>query len=58
MLILWVSESVHTITVTDYNHFVLLSFIGIAVGHTYYYLEDVFPNRPGGIKLIKTPGFM
>lgn len=27
----------------------------MAVGHIYYFLEDVFPNQPGGMKLLKTP---
>ncbi|XP_013870073.1 derlin-3 [Austrofundulus limnaeus] len=34
---------------------VLVDLLGIAVGHVYYYLEDVFPNRPGGRKLLTTP---
>ena len=29
--------------------------LGMAVGHIYYFLEDVFPNQPGGMKLIRTP---
>ena len=29
--------------------------LGMAVGHIYYFLEDVFPNQPGGMKLLKTP---
>lgn len=33
-------------------------FTGIAVGHIYYFLEDVFPNQPGGKKLLLTPGFL
>ncbi len=32
--------------------------IGIAVGHTYYYLEDVFPNQSGGFRILKTPKIM
>ena len=28
--------------------------IGISVGHLYYFLEDVFPNQPGGLKVLKT----
>lgn len=32
--------------------------MGIIVGHTYYYLEDVFPTQPGGIRLLKTPRFI
>ena len=31
---------------------------GIAVGHVYYFLEDVFPNQPGGKRLLLTPGFL
>lgn len=32
--------------------------IGIIVGHTYYYLEDIYPNRPGGRRLLQTPQFL
>uniref|UniRef100_A0A182W5E2 Derlin n=1 Tax=Anopheles minimus TaxID=112268 RepID=A0A182W5E2_9DIPT len=32
-----------------------VDLIGIVVGHTYYFLEDVLPNQPGGMKLLKTP---
>lgn len=35
-----------------------LSPAGIAVGHIYYFLEDVFPNQPGGKRLLLTPGFL
>ncbi len=31
---------------------------GIGVGHAYYFLEDVFPNKPGGFHLLRTPTFM
>ena len=34
---------------------VSVDLLGMAVGHTYYYLEDIFPNQPGGFKIIKTP---
>ena len=37
---------------------VLVDLVGIAVGHAYYFLEDVFPNKPGGVHLLKTPAFM
>lgn len=37
---------------------VLRSPTGIAVGHIYYFLEDVFPNQPGGKRLLLTPGFL
>lgn len=30
----------------------------MAVGHIYYFLEDVFPTQRGGFKLIKTPGIL
>lgn len=28
---------------------------GIAIGHLYFFLEDVFPNQPGGRRLLATP---
>uniref|UniRef100_F7GGU1 Derlin n=1 Tax=Monodelphis domestica TaxID=13616 RepID=F7GGU1_MONDO len=31
---------------------------GIAVGHIYFFLEDVFPNQPGGARILKTPAFL
>lgn len=31
--------------------------LGIAVGHVYYWLEDVYP-RISGRRLLKTPAFM
>lgn len=31
---------------------------GIAVGHVYYFLEDVFPEQQGGFRILKTPGIM
>jgi len=34
---------------------VSVDLLGMAVGHTYFYLEDIFPNQPGGFKLLKTP---
>ncbi|XP_038162456.1 derlin-2-like isoform X2 [Cyprinodon tularosa] len=34
---------------------VAADLLGIAVGHVYYFLEDVFPNRPGGRQLLTTP---
>ena len=34
------------------------SISGIVVGHVYYFLEDVFPNKPGGLKLLRTPQFL
>lgn len=32
--------------------------LGIAVGHIYFFLEDVFPNQPGGIRILKTPSIL
>lgn len=37
---------------------VMVDLIGIAVGHVYYFLEDVFPEQPGGFRILKTPGIM
>lgn len=37
---------------------VLVDLMGIAVGHVYYFLEDVFPNQPGGFRVLKTPPFI
>lgn len=34
---------------------VSVDILGMAVGHAYYFLEDVFPHQPGGVKLLKTP---
>lgn len=30
----------------------------ILVGHIYYFLEDVFPNQPGGKRLLLTPSVL
>nr|XP_009931533.1 PREDICTED: derlin-2-like [Opisthocomus hoazin] len=37
---------------------IIIDLLGIAVGHIYYFLEDVFPNQPGGKKLLLTPGIL
>ncbi|KAK3856693.1 hypothetical protein Pcinc_019312 [Petrolisthes cinctipes] len=37
---------------------ILVDLVGIAVGHVYYFLEDVFPARSGGIRILKTPQFL
>ncbi|KAF0299684.1 Derlin-2 [Amphibalanus amphitrite] len=34
---------------------VSVDLMGIAVGHAYFFLEDVFPNQPGGFRLLKVP---
>lgn len=37
---------------------IIVDLLGIVVGHVYYFLEDVFPNKPGGLKLLRTPQFL
>ncbi|KAL5477172.1 hypothetical protein EMCRGX_G023925 [Ephydatia muelleri] len=37
---------------------VLSDLVGIGIGHAYYFLEDVFPSKPGGFKILRTPQFM
>ncbi|XP_042822005.1 derlin-2 isoform X1 [Panthera tigris] len=37
---------------------VIVDLLGIAVGHIYFFLEDVFPNQPGGIRILKTPSVL
>ncbi|MBN3296079.1 DERL2 protein, partial [Amia calva] len=37
---------------------IVIDLLGIGVGHVYYFLEDVFPNQPGGRKLLGTPGLL
>lgn len=34
---------------------IAVDLMGIAVGHIYFFLEDVFPNQPGGFRILKTP---
>ncbi|CAK1551090.1 unnamed protein product [Leptosia nina] len=53
-----------------YLPFVLLGFsvllgnsisvdvVGMAIGHIYYFLEDVWPRQARGQKLLKTPNFL
>ncbi|KAG9509918.1 Derlin-2, partial [Fragariocoptes setiger] len=36
----------------------LVDLIGIAVGHFYYFFEDVLPLQPHGFRLLKTPSFI
>ncbi|XP_075071912.1 derlin-3 isoform X2 [Mixophyes fleayi] len=36
----------------------LVNLLGIATGHIYFFLEDVFPNQPGGKKLLVTPALL
>jgi len=35
-----------------------VDILGMVIGHVYYFLEDVFPNQPGGSKLLVTPQFL
>ncbi|CAB0029719.1 unnamed protein product [Trichogramma brassicae] len=37
---------------------VWVDLIGIAVGHMYYFAEDVFPLQSGGWRILKTPNFL
>jgi len=37
---------------------VIVDFMGIACGHFYYFLEDVFPNQQNGFKVLYTPHFL
>ena len=33
----------------------VVDLLGMAAGHTYYYLEDIYPHTPHGKRLLKTP---
>ena len=37
-----------------------MDLVGVAAGHVYFYLEDVYPNPPGRTrpKLLRTPRFL
>lgn len=37
---------------------VIVDFMGIACGHFYYFLTDVFPQQTGGFEVLKTPNFL
>jgi Derlin-2/3 len=37
---------------------VWVDLIGMAVGHMYYFAEDVFPQQIGGFRILKTPYFL
>ncbi|XP_067681698.1 derlin-2-like [Haliotis asinina] len=37
---------------------IIVDLMGIAIGHVYYFLEDVFPQQQGGFKLLKTPSIL
>lgn len=34
----------------------VVDLLGMAAGHTYYFLEDVYPHTAHGRRLLKTPG--
>lgn len=33
----------------------MVDIFGIACGHLYFFLEDIFPNQPGGFRVLETP---
>lgn len=37
---------------------VMVDLMGIVVGHIYYFLEVVFPEQPGGFRILKIPGII
>lgn len=37
---------------------VQVDLVGLAVGHIYWYLVDVFPNDPVGFEVLRTPGIL
>uniref|UniRef100_A0A9L0K5D0 Derlin n=1 Tax=Equus asinus TaxID=9793 RepID=A0A9L0K5D0_EQUAS len=37
---------------------ILMDLLGTTLGHIYYFLEDVFPNKPEGKRLLQTPSFL
>ncbi|KAM9257466.1 LOW QUALITY PROTEIN: derlin-2-like [Cariama cristata] len=37
---------------------IIVDLLGIAVGHIYFFFEDVFPNQPGGGRLLRTPSVL
>lgn len=36
----------------------VVDLLGMAAGHTYYYLEDVYPHTANGRRLLKTPAWV
>ena len=36
----------------------MTDIVGIVVGHTYYYLEDIYPAQPNGWRMLKTPAIL
>lgn len=35
-----------------------VDMVGMAIGHIYFFLEDVLPEKNGGLRVLKTPEFM
>ena len=57
----WSTACILHLNISDENWIVpylFLFMLGIAIGHIYYFLEDVFPEQPGGFKLLKTPAIL
>ncbi|KAF0038841.1 hypothetical protein F2P81_009325 [Scophthalmus maximus] len=48
----------HTISALLQSGFDSKELPSIAVGHVYFFLEDVFPNQPGGGRWLKTPSII
>ncbi|CAF2525728.1 unnamed protein product [Rotaria sp. Silwood2] len=38
--------------------FVIVDLMGIIAGHIYYFLEDIFPRKQGGFRVLRTPRFL
>ena len=37
---------------------IAVELLGMIVGHFYFFLADVFPQKSGGIEVLKTPQFL
>lgn len=35
-----------------------VDLVGMAIGHIYFFMEDVLPRQNGGQKILKTPKFL
>lgn len=35
-----------------------VDLVGMAIGHIYFFLEDILPRQRGGQKFLKTPKFL
>jgi len=51
-------ETMMTTSLELHGYTCMLWCPGIAIGHIYFFLEDVFPQQPGGFKMIRTPGIL